>query len=217
MSSREWKELDKLALRVLILRLVLTLSLVCLTSTPGVAGQNTQALDAPMPFEKGTVEISILGGTSLPVPLFRANADHYLTMASFQVGRVMAGGPGGNNIQLVIDGTPFIQVRQPDVVTGWSVSPLFVRWNFPAAGERGPRIFGEIAGGLLFTTQPVPVGTTTTFNFIDQAGFGVRIEESQGRAWLVGYRFQHVSNGGRVRPNPGANFNFVYLAVSFIR
>jgi Lipid A 3-O-deacylase (PagL) len=201
---------------VLTLRVVLAVFVVCSSVTSAMAGQSSPQSDAPMPFEKGTVEISLLGGTSLPVPLFRANADHNLTMASFQIGRVMAGGPNGNNLQLIVDGAPFMQVRQPDVVLGWSVSPLFVRWNFPPAGDRGARIFGEIAGGLLFTSQPVPVHTTT-FNFLDQAGFGVRFEESERRAWLIGYRFQHVSNAGRVRPNPGANFNFVYLAVSFIR
>jgi hypothetical protein len=137
-------------------------------------------------------------------------------MASLQIGRVMAGGSNGNSLQLILDGTPFFRVRQPDAVRGWSVSPVFVRWNFPPAGERGARIFAEIAGGLLFTAQPVPV-RTTTFNFVDQAGFGIRIEESRARAWLFGYRFQHISNAGRVRPNPGANYNFVYGGLSFIR
>lgn len=169
-----------------------------------------------MPFEKGTVEISVLGGTSLPIALFRATPDHNVTMASFQIGRVMSGGPNGNNVQLMLDVTPFFQVRQPEIVRGASVSPLFVRWNFPPAGARGPRIFAEVAGGLLFTSQPVPV-RTTTFNFIDQAGFGVRIEAGARHALLFGYRFQHISNGGRVKPNPGANFNFVYAGVSFIK
>lgn len=206
----------KLDARVLTLRLVLALFLLGVASAPASGGQGASASDAPMPFEKGTVEISVLGGTSLPISLFRANANHNLTMASFQVGWVVSGGPNGNNLQLILDATPLFQVRQPDAVKGWSVSPLFVRWNFPPAGEKGLRIFGEIAGGLLFTAQPVPA-RTTTFNFVDQAGFGVRIEESDGRAWLIGYRFQHISNGGRVKPNPGANFNFVYLGLSFIR
>jgi hypothetical protein len=197
------------------LRLVLALIFLLVAVTPGVSGQNAQASDPSMPFEKGAVEISVLGGTSLPVSAFRADPDYKITMASLQIGRVLTGGTHGNNLQLIIDGSPFIYVRQPDAVRGWSVSPLFIRWNFPPAGDRGARIFGEVAGGLLFTTEPVPV-RTTTFNFIDQAGFGVRIEETEGRAWLIGYRFQHVSNGGRVRPNPGVNFNFVYLAVSFI-
>ena len=169
-----------------------------------------------MPFERGTVEISVLGGTTLPVAMFRADPDDKLTLVSAQIGRVMAGGPNGNNLQLILDGTPFLRIHQPEAVRGWAVSPLFVRWNFPPAGERGPRIFGEFSGGLVFTEREVPA-RTTTFNFIDQAGFGVRIEENEQRAWLVGYRFQHISNAGRVKPNPGVNFNLVYVGVSFIR
>jgi hypothetical protein len=184
--------------------------------TRSAYAQESGGVDAAMPFEKGVVEITVLGGTSLPTTFLRANADHNLTLASFQIGRVMAGGPGGNNFELLVDATPLILIRQPDTVRGWSISPLFMRWNFPPAGTRGPRLFAEASGGLLFTTAPVPV-RTTSFNFIDQAGFGVRIEESSGRAWVAGYRFQHISNGGRVKPNPGANFNFVYFGISFLR
>jgi hypothetical protein len=108
----------------------------------------------------------------------------------------MAGGPGKGSLELLLDVTPFFQVRQPDLVRGWSVAPLFVRWNFPAIGDGAARVFGEVSGSLLFTSAPVPV-RTTTFNFLDQAGFGVRFEESRGRAWLIGYRFQHISNAGR--------------------
>jgi hypothetical protein len=203
--------------RVSILRVIVTILLVCVLPRPATADQGTGAArDAaqPMRFEKGTIEISILGGTSLPTSLFRAKSGHHLTLASFAIGRVMAGGPGKGSLELLIDVTPFFQVRQPDLVRGWSVAPLFIRWNFPPIG--GARVFGEVSGSLLFTEAPVPV-RTTTFNFMDQAGFGVRFEENRGRAWLVGYRFQHISNGGRVKPNPGANFNFVYLGLSFIR
>ena len=209
---------DKLIPRVLILRLVLSFVLVAAAVLPARADQ--AAADPPaeprMPFEKGTVEISVVGGMSLPTSLFRAKSDRQLAMASFIVGRVMAGGPGRGSLELLVDATPFFQVRQPDLVRGWSVAPLFVRWNFPAIGDGAVRVFGEVSGSLLFTSAPVPV-RTTTFNFMDQAGFGVRFEESRGRAWLVGYRFQHISNAGRVKPNPGANFNFVYLGLSFIR
>lgn len=177
---------------------------------------DASATDPRMPFEKGTIEISVLGGTSLPISLFRAKSDHQLSMASFVIGRVMAGGPRKGSLELLADVTPFFQIRQPDLVRGWSVAPLFVRWNFPTIGNGRARVYGEVSGSLLFTTAPVPV-RTTTFNFMDQAGFGVRFEENRGRAWLVGYRFQHISNAGRVKPNPGANFNFVYLGLSFLR
>lgn len=203
----------------LILRLVLSFVFV-VAATPTAfadqAGAGASGEDPRMPFEKGTVEISVLGGTTLPTSLFRSNADHQLAMASFVIGRVMAGGHGKGSLELLVDVTPFFQVRQPDLVRGWSAAPLFVRWNFPPLGTGVARVFGEVSGSMLFTTAPVPI-RTTTFNFMDQAGFGIRFEESRGRAWLVGYRFQHISNAGRVKPNPGANFNFLYLGLSFLR
>ncbi len=134
-------------------------------------------------------------------------------MASLAVGRVMIGGPRTGSLELLVDVTPFMQIRQPNPVRGWSVAPLFIRWNFPAIGGTA-HVFAEGSGSLLFTNDPV---RTTTSNFMEQVGFGVRFEGSHGRAWLVGYRFQHISNGGRIQPNPGANFNFVYLGLSFIR
>ena len=202
--------------RVLILRLVLALGFVCVVPLSGFAGQTAAPPDPSSGFQRGTIEMAVVGGTTLPASAFRADPDDKLTSASFQIGRVMSGGPDGNNLELIVDAAPFIRVRQPDHVKGWAVSPLFVRWNFPPVGRHGPRIFGEFSGGLLFTDAPVPP-RTTTFNFLDQAGFGVRIHETARRAWLAGYRFQHVSNAGRVKPNPGVNFNFLYLGVSFIR
>src|SRR5918999_3190243 len=146
---------DKLLRRVSILRVVLTIVLVTVLSRPAIADQGTGAAheaDRPAPFEKGTVEISVLGGTSLPTSLFRAKSDHQLALASFAIGRVMAGGPGKGSLERLIDVTPFFQVRQPDLVWGWSVAPLFIRWNFPPIGTA--RVFGEVSGSLLFTSAP---------------------------------------------------------------
>ena len=209
---------DKLFARVPILRFLSSLLVVAAVVPPAFAdqaGAADPAAGSRMPFEKGTIEISVLGGVSLPISTFRAKSDHQVAMASLAIGRVMAGGPGKGSLELLVDVTPFFQVRQPELVRGWSVSPLFVRWNLPAIGQTA-RVFGEVSGSMLFTNAPVPV-RTTTFNFLDQAGFGVRFEENRARAWVVGYRFQHISNAGRVKPNPGANFNFVYLGVSFLR
>ena len=167
-----------------------------------------------MPFEKGTVEISVTGGVSLPVSVFRAEADHQLAMASLAIGRVMYGAPGRGTLELLVEVTPYLQVRQPERVRGWSISPLFIRWNFPPVARA--RIFGEVSGSTVWTAAPVVDGAAT-FNFVEQGGFGVRFEENRRRAWLVGYRLQHMSNGGRVQPNPGANFHYMYLGLSFLR
>jgi hypothetical protein len=173
-----------------------------------------------MQLRKGTVELSVIGGTTVPVPLFRARTNRHLTMASLQIGRIMTnqlgGGPLSGHFELVLDITPLTFVRQSESVFGLAFSPVFFRWNFGSSAAHRSRVFAEASGGILYTNQPVPV-RTTSFNFIDQAGFGVRFGTRANRAWLLGYRFQHVSNGGRVRPNPGANFNFVYAGLTFLR
>jgi Lipid A 3-O-deacylase (PagL) len=169
---------------------------------------------------KGTVEMGAIGGSTLPVSLFRARSNRRITMTSFDIGRVMTGqigrAPLGGHFEMLLEMTPLFLVQQPELAVGLAVSPVFLRWNFAAPAGSRWRLFGEASGGILYTSESVPA-RTTSFNFIDQAGFGVRFEDTPRRAWLVGYRFQHISNGGRVKPNPGANFNFVYAGLSFVR
>jgi hypothetical protein len=166
---------------------------------------------------KGTVEMGVVAGTTLPVTWLRAHSDRLLTIASFDLGRIMTNDRGpaplAGNFEFLLELTPLLVVRQPSWVFGVAASPLHMRWNFTSGGHR-VRPFAEASGGIVYTREPVPV-RTTTFNFLDQAGFGVRIGNRTKRNWLAGYRFQHISNAGRVKPNPGANFNFVYVGVSF--
>jgi hypothetical protein len=170
--------------------------------------------------QKGTVETSIIGGVTLPTTLFRARRERRLVMGSLQIGRVLTPtfghGPLGGNFEMLVEMTPLMLVWQPDRAFGLAVSPLHLRWNFLPLPSGRVRVFGEVSGGILYTSRAVPA-RTTTFNFIDQAGFGLRFEHRPRRAILLGYRFQHISNGGRVKPNPGANFNFVYAGMSFLR
>ena len=134
---------DKLIARVPILRSFL-LFLLLVSARPVFADQYgavPAAGELRMPFQRGTVEISVIGGVTLPVSLFRAKSDHQIAMASVAFGRVMAGGPGRGNFELLVEATPFFHVRQPDLVRGWSVAPLFLRWNFPPPGPpRRPHI-----------------------------------------------------------------------------
>jgi hypothetical protein len=169
--------------------------------------------------QKGAVEVGAIFGTTLPVSWLRAHADRRLTMGSLDIGRLMThqrgSGPLAGQFEFLLELTPFFAVEQPARTMGFTVSPLHMRWNFAGSPGHPVRPFAEASGGIVYTSDPVPV-RTTTFNFIDQAGFGVRI--GNGRPWwLAGYRFQHISNAGRVKPNPGANFNFAYVGVSFHR
>ena len=185
------------------------------------AGQGSPVEPASeRPLQKGDVEAGgILGGT-LPITLFRARKDRRVSMAAFQVGRVLSGhrgpGPLAGSFEILLEITPLLLLHQPERAFGVTASPLHLRWNFGPMRSLRARAFAEASGGMVFTSQAVPV-RTTSFNFIDQAGFGLRFGRNPRRTWLVGYRFQHISNGGRVKPNPGVNFNFVYVGASFHR
>ncbi|MBI3223287.1 MAG: acyloxyacyl hydrolase [Nitrosomonadales bacterium] len=53
----------------------------------------------------------------------------------------------------------------------------------------------------------------SAFQFGDHIGFGARFGEHQ--QFDLGYRFQHLSNGGIKKPNQGININQVHFAYRF--
>ncbi|SPB17395.1 Lipid A 3-O-deacylase-like protein [Caballeronia novacaledonica] len=53
----------------------------------------------------------------------------------------------------------------------------------------------------------------TAFQFADMVGVGMIFGDKQN--YQVGYRFQHLSNGGIKEPNPGINFSQLYLQYNF--
>ena len=188
---------------------------------PVFADQSTQGGAVPaVQLQKGSVEAAGIVGTTLPITLFRAKTNRRLTLGAVQIGRVMTNQRGprplAGSFELLLEVAPLMVLRQPAPALGVTASPLHMRWNFAPLRSGSVRVFAEASGGLLYTNEAVPPGTTA-FNFIDQTGFGMRLGRHPRRAWLLGYRFQHISNGGRVTPNPGANFNYVYAGVSFHR
>jgi len=170
--------------------------------------------------EKGSVEVAGVFGSTLPVGWLRAHPDRRLTMGAIEIGRVLAGPVGrgalAGSFEFLADLTPIVAIQQPARTLGFGGSPLHLRWNFIPEGARHLSWFAEASGGLLYTSDPVPP-RAAAFNFIDQAGFGLRIATQRNASFLGGYRFQHISNGGRVQPNPGVNFNFLYVGVSYRR
>jgi hypothetical protein len=64
-------------------------------------------------------------------------------------------------------------------------------------------------GGLL-TTDPIPEDTGR-INFSAHWGGGIRLHPRGGNAILLGYRFQHFSNGNQLGTNPGVN-SHVFIA-----
>lgn len=91
---------------------------------------------------------------------------------------------------------------------GGGVSPLGWRWNLEPRGRLLPYI--EVGGGALWTSQPIPLGTTGS-NFTSYAGAGVRLLGARGHGLIASYRLHHISNGNRLRQNPGVNAHLLTL------
>ena len=166
----------------------------------------------------GATDWSVIGGGAVPGTLFGAQPDRRLSIAAVTWGRILTSqrgpGPLASQFEVLLEAVPVFVLLQPQRTSGVGFSPIFLRLNF----TRSPRVqpFAEIVGGILVTDREVPRGSTR-FNFTPQAGVGVRVLVTRNRALLGGYRFHHISNGGRRLPNPGVNSNVVYLGVSFFR
>jgi opacity protein-like surface antigen len=76
-------------------------------------------------------------------------------------------------------------------------------------GRQGPYLEAAIGMHLLSSTSIGDKRLGTAFQFGDHVGAGYRF--GTNGAWDLGYRFQHLSNGGIKKPNDGINFHQLRL------
>lgn len=109
--------------------------------------------------------------------------------------------PLRGRFEYVVDAVPATLVFQRNSTFGTGIDPVVLKWNFDRHGRWAP--YAEIDGGLLFTTDQVPPGTSNV-NFTPGAAFGV---EFFGHHWnpMIAVRYLHISNAGLSTPNPGIN------------
>jgi len=149
------------------------------------------------------------------VALFESAADRRYFVQTVSWGRELTRplGPGFLRGRFVwaAEATPVFAQREPSRLFGVGFAPAVWRWNF----EPRPRwsAFAELAMGGLWTSAPIPDGTARA-NFTAHWGGGVRLFAAGRHALLVGYRFQHLSNGNTFRSNPGVNSHVVLVGLS---
>lgn len=98
-------------------------------------------------------------------------------------------------------------------ITDVGVTPVF-RFEQKNPGAFAPYLEGAIGFHLIsptFINAQRRFGSS--FQFGDHVGAGVRFGEHQ--QFDLGYRFQHLSNGGIKKPNQGINLNEVHLIYHF--
>ncbi|MGB0034298.1 MAG: acyloxyacyl hydrolase [Candidatus Acidiferrales bacterium] len=103
-------------------------------------------------------------------------------------------------------------------VYGAGISPVGFKVNFLRKYRLQP--FWATSEGFVASTEPIPldISGATRFNFTVDIQAGLQyFNSSRSRAWILGYKFQHISNAYRSRVNPGVDFNLLYLGYSFFK
>lgn len=179
--------------------------------------------------KRGDNELGFWGGfspkaTTIFEGLSEAEAeDRKFFIAAFRYGRTLA----ANDtlaFQWTIDAVPvavatgtivarnFIGGDPPfrrETAYGAGITPIGLQLDFANGSKIHP--FAHVNGGFLYFNKSMPIEDSGQFQFVGEAGGGVRIFTSDRRAVSVGIRFHHISNGDRQGSNRGLN-NFVFYA-----
>lgn len=82
--------------------------------------------------------------------------------------------------------------------------------------SKNVRLFVSSSGGVAWFTRDMPVPDARQLNFLADLGGGMRVARENG-AFLLGVKFQHMSNANLGRQNPGIDGNVVYGGFSKVR
>jgi len=113
-------------------------------------------------------------------------------------------GPGflRGRLEYAVDAVPvFLIVQKTNTAYGVGVNPFAFKWAFATRSSIVPYV--EIGGGVLFTNNKVPEGTSHT-NFTSGGAFGLHFLRSKYNI-STEVRYMHISNAGLATPNPGIN------------
>jgi hypothetical protein len=171
---------------------------------------------APTPFRSEWV---LMGGVGSAVGGGgREGTEREQAIYAIDWGHMIGGehGPGllRGRLEMMIEIAPVFLAFQSDRAEGAGFSPLMLRWNLREHVRLQP--FFEIAGGVVATNQDLPENSAR-LNFSSHAGGGARLRVAERWGVVVGYRFQHLSNGSTAEHNPGINSNVGYLGLAYKR
>jgi hypothetical protein len=96
-------------------------------------------------------------------------------------------------------------------VYGFGAAPLGLQLRL--APRRTVQPFLTASGGAIWFREPVPAVDAGRFNFTAEVGAGVLVRPNRALGVMVGYKLQHISNGGTSRFNPGIDNNVFYVGL----
>lgn len=183
--------------------------------------------------KKGWNEFGIWGGLSFSSPtLIGKTPDARFGNVGLRYGRVLAAGKtvaleytvdvipvavlSTKRFTLASVGPGIFSVRQSrNSVFGAGFAPIGFKLNFRR--QKKVQVFAGATGGFLYFQNQVPISGASQFNFTYDFAGGVQIIGNNRRAFLVGYKYQHISNGHTSPINPGVDVQMVFAGFSVFR
>ena len=108
-----------------------------------------------------------------------------------------------------------IVTQRRESTYGAGVSPIGLKFNFRRQHRLQP--FASTTGGVRYFSEDVPVSGAARFNFTFDLSGGIEIVNGSRRAFTIGYKFQHISNGNRSPINPGVDVQLIYAGFSVFK
>lgn len=166
---------------------------------------------------RGVTERSASVAVARGIEILQSNGGQRYVMPTVSWGRVLTDERGPaflrGRFEWAVELTPLFAEWSSGHARGVAVAPLQWRWNLAPHGRLHP--FAEVGGGAVWTSAPIPAGTTGS-NFMTHGGVGVRLLGAGGHGLVAGYRLHHISNGNRLRRNPGVNAHMLTVGYTWI-
>ncbi len=216
------------------------LSFLCLLIFATVASAqdwvypNTQRADVPRnpgkSLEPGTSQLGFWAGYSADNPTLIGTAtDRPLFEFNVQYAHVLRTGDNWA-LKYIAEIIPAVLIKQPQQghsangnpvdlpgtkqkIYGAGVSPIGLQINFRRGSVFQPYVNGT--AGVLYFTDNVPVADSSNFNFTFGFGAGLEIWHLENQSIVLGYKYQHISNGYTAPQNPGVDSNLFYVGYMF--
>jgi hypothetical protein len=108
-----------------------------------------------------------------------------------------------------------VDTFQRETAYGAGLTPIGLQVDFANGSKVHP--FAHVNGGFLYFNKSMPIEDSGQFQFVGEAGGGVRIFTSERRAVSIGVMFHHISNGNRAGANRGLNQFVIYAGFSVFK
>ncbi|HKW99438.1 MAG TPA: acyloxyacyl hydrolase [Bryobacteraceae bacterium] len=208
---------------------IYSISVAVLAVAVGVQAQDK-------PFESGINEFGAWAGYSLANPtLIGTTSNRRFINAGLRYGFVF-GTKGDVAFEYTLDVVPAAILIQPPgtqvaaetgdprfaghgrrAVYGGGISPIGFKFIWRKSRKWQP-FFGSTAG-FVYSAEPVPIPVegATQFNFTFDFSLGMQILRAGHQAFIVGYKYDHISNAARSSVNPGFDTGVLFAGFSMFR